>query len=177
MIHLQLAWKERTEAYEKGIEDDMAVEANRMQLQAKTAEQQELKKNQQVLTRCEDMQKIEQSYHTIETDSMQDDTGILLLPSVSSVPCQITIPCDITTAVEKPYVASCIEDIRTERDKALRDTLLYRNTAEQLRREKRVLHNKLTRKCETIRDFWRNNLVEGCTRGGRMVREALFRKH
>lgn len=162
--------------YEKGIEDDMAVEANRMQLQAKTAEQQELKKNQQVLTRCEDMQKIEQSYHTIESDSMQDDTGILLLPSVSSVPCQITIPCDITTAVEKTYVASCIEDIRTERDKALRDTLLYRNIAE-LRREKRVLHTKLTGKCETIRDFWRNNLVEGCTRGGRMVREALFRKN
>ena len=74
-------------------------------------------------------------------------------------------------------MASCIEDIRTERDKALRDTLLYRNIAEQLRREKRVLHNKLTGKCETIRDFWRNNLVEGCTRGGRMVREARFRKH
>ena len=96
-------------------------------------------------------------------------TGILLLPSVSSVLCQITIPCDITTAVGKAYVASCIEDIRTERDKALRDTLLYRNIAEQLRREKRVLHNKLTGKCETIRDFWCNNLVEGCTRGGRWL--------
>ena len=142
MIRLQLAWKERTEAYEKGI-DDMAVVANRMQLQVKTAEQQELKKNQLVLTRCEDMQKIEQSYHTIVTDSMQDDTGILLLPSVSSVPCQITIPCDITTAVEKTYVASCIEDIRTERDKALRDTLLYRNIAEQLRRVLNKQYNQL----------------------------------
>ena len=59
----------------------MAVEANRMQLQAKIAEQQELKKKQQVPTRCEDMQRIEQSYCTIGTDSMQDDTGILLLPS------------------------------------------------------------------------------------------------
>ena len=31
------------------------------------------------------MQKVERSYRTIETDSMQDDTGVLLLPSVSSI--------------------------------------------------------------------------------------------
>ena len=155
----------------------MAVKANQIQLQTKIAEQQELKKKQQVLTRHEDVQKVEQSYRTIETDSMQDDTGVLLLPSVSSIPCQVTIPCNINTAVERTHVESCIEEIRSKCDKALKDTLLYRNMAEQLRREKRALHNKLTEKCETIRDFWRNNLVEGCSRGGRMVREALFRNN
>ena len=72
---------------------------------------------------------------------------------------------------------SCIEEIRCECDKALKDTILYRYIAEQLRKEKRALHNKLTEICETIRDFWRNNLVEGCSSGGRMVREALFRKN
>ena len=58
---------------------------------------------------------------------------------------------------------------------SLKDALLYRNVAEQLR-EKRALHNKLTEKCETICNFWCNNLVEGCSRGGRMVREALYRQ-
>ena len=71
---------------------------------------------------------------------------------------------------------SCIEEIRCQCDKALKDALLYRNVAEQLR-EKRALHNKLTEKCKTICNFWRNKLVEGCSRGGRMVREALYRKN
>ena len=39
------------------------------------------------------MQKVELSYSTIETDSMQDDTGVLLLPSVSSIPCQVKFDC------------------------------------------------------------------------------------
>ena len=51
----------------------------------------------------------------------------------------------------------------------------YRNLAEQSQSDKRLLKSNMEEKIETVRDFWRNIIIEGDSRGGRMVRAALIR--
>lgn len=65
---------------------------------------------------------------------------------------------------------------RNERNDALRLAQLYRNRIEQLVTEKRDLRHSLEEQVEKTREFWRNHIMEGGTRAGRMVRAALFRK-
>ena len=60
-----------------------------------------------------------------------------------------------------------------ERNQALAELKHYRDIAERLQKEKRQLHVELSQKCERVRDFWHNALLEGESRGGLMVREAL----
>lgn len=100
----------------------------------------------------------------------EDDFDALLLPSVSST----SRP--KASAIERCVAASYIKQLEDERNKAVREALLYRNLAEQMRKEKRDTHHKMSRQCETIRDFWRNTLVEGCSRSGKMVRQAMLNK-
>lgn len=35
----------------------------------------------------------------------------------------------------------------------------------------------MNEKVELVRDFWRNNIKEGSTRGGKMVQRALHKYH
>ena len=64
---------------------------------------------------------------------------------------------------------------RCERNKALFLARQYRNLAEQSQSDKRLLKSNMEEKIETVRDFWRNKIIEGDSRGGRMVRAALIR--
>ena len=72
-----------------------------------------------------------------------------------------------------PLVKSYVATVMAERNEALAEYKHYRDIAERLQKEKRQLHNELSQKCERVRDFWCNTLLEGGSRGGLMVREAL----
>ncbi len=103
---------------------------------------------------------------------MEADIGILLLPSVVS-----TSPPELSTdgtVMDRIAVAGSTKKLEDERDKAVREARLYRDLAERLRKEKGALQHEMHRRCEGIQDFWRNNLFEGCTRTGRMVKEVMF---
>ena len=63
-----------------------------------------------------------------------------------------------------------------ERDRALSLARIYRDMTETSQSEKRIMKSKLEKKIETVRDFWRNKLVEGTSRSGRMLRAALKNK-
>ena len=53
---------------------------------------------------------------------------------------------------------------------------LHRDMAETSQAQKRILKAELENKNELVRNFWRNKVVEGSTRSGKMLRAALIRK-
>ena len=69
-----------------------------------------------------------------------------------------------------------LQTARNERDQALLQARYYRDLAEVTRAEKRALKYNLEEKIELVRDFWRNKIVEGGSRSGRMLRASLIRK-
>ena len=69
-----------------------------------------------------------------------------------------------------------VQSAREERDRALSLAQQYRNLAEASQLETKTLKNELERKVETVRDFWRNKIVEGNSRSGNMLRAALIRQ-
>ena len=64
---------------------------------------------------------------------------------------------------------------RYERNRALHLAQQYRNMAEESQSEKRNLKHNLEGQIEVVRDFWRNKIVEGGTRSGRILRASLIR--
>ena len=48
----------------------------------------------------------------------------------------------------------------------------YRDLAETLKKEKRDIEHKLV-SIEVVRDFWRNKIVEGDSRGGKIFRASV----
>ena len=45
----------------------------------------------------------------------------------------------------------------------------YRNLAEELKGQNRMLRVEMSEKIETVRNFWRNSILEESTRAGKMV--------
>ena len=52
----------------------------------------------------------------------------------------------------------------------------YRNLAETLKIEKRNTEQVYANEVEVVRNFWRNKIVEGGSRGGKILRASLFNK-
>ena len=65
---------------------------------------------------------------------------------------------------------------RYESNQALSLAQHYRNVAEERQSEKRNLKSELEQQVEVVRDFWRNKVIEGSSRSGRILRAALSRK-
>ena len=53
--------------------------------------------------------------------------------------------------------------------------LVNRDDVENSQMEKRALKHDLESKIETVRNFWRNKIVEGSSQSGRILRAALIR--
>lgn len=70
-----------------------------------------------------------------------------------------------------------IEAARQERDQALMLAQQYRNVAEACRGEKREMKYEIERKIELVRSFWRDQIIEGGSRSGRILRAALIRNY
>lgn len=98
----------------------------------------------------------------------------------------------VTPVAEQEAVCTCSSDspstviakqckeqlrrARYERNKALSLAQHYRNVAEEKQSEKRALKSELEQQIEVVRDFWRNKVVEGSSRSGRILRAALIRQ-
>lgn len=104
----------------------------------------------------------------IEGDS---DTAPLLLDAVlTPVSEQNSCNCSTGGLVLSAKCREVINAARHERDQALMLARQYRNDADACRSEKREM------KCELERGFWRDQIVEGGSRSGRILRTALVRK-
>ena len=119
----------------------------------------------------------EQCYNTLIQNSQDhSDTSPLLLDSVIT-PVSETLSCSSPeNMLHRIHCRLQVQSARQERDRALSLARQYRNLAEASQLEKRTLKNELERKVETVRDFWRNKIVEGSSRPGKILRAALIRQ-
>lgn len=162
-------WRERRVEYEAGItEDRIAAEVILKETAAKHLK--EKKRAQEI----HDMQMAElnNAYHQDCINSISD-SGCLLMPSVRIPDLECITVSGTVSGIEKVTVKSYVATVMEERNEALAELKHYRDIAERLQKEKRQLHDELSQKCERVRDFWRNTLLEGGSRGGLMVRQAL----
>lgn len=60
-----------------------------------------------------------------------------------------------------------------KRDKALGDVLKYRNLIEKLETDLSELRTTMHHRVAAIRNFWRNKVLEGGSRGGKILKRAL----
>ena len=103
------------------------------------------------------------------------DTSPIVLDSVLS---PISEPPSSCTSIPV-HSARCkqlLESARKERDHALSLARHYRDMAETSQAQKRILKADLENRVELVRNFWRDKVVEGSTRSGKMLRAALIRK-
>lgn len=111
----------------------------------------------------------------------------VLVPVEESLPSPASGPskqCDIV------HIIQCKSEVlkaRTERDDALLLAKHYRNMAENNKKEFLCLEQKMKSqinnieqesafRVENIKNFWRNQIIEGALRAGRILRASLIRK-
>jgi len=69
-----------------------------------------------------------------------------------------------------------INAARHERNSALQVAQIYRDLAETIQKEKRKVQDDLESRVDAVQKFWRNQVVEGQSRAGQILRAALFKK-
>ena len=112
------------------------------------------KKADMVREKCREAEEVNQSYIEVCSEIEHSDAGTLNL-------------------------SLCVQPDHDENnpDKLLGDALhkaaTYRDMAEQLKAENRRLRFETGRKIDSVRQFWRNKILERRTRGGKMVMLAI----
>lgn len=170
---LQQRWRERS----CNVHSAYLAELERRKKKEKEEKANDIRRKQAIRLeqiRCnERIECIEEQYHA---EASHHNTGPLLLDAVL-VPVEESTPTIHSESLV--HTAQCIEHVRiarSERNQALRLAQHYRDVAEGTNREKRNLQRKLEVQVEIVRDFWRNQVVEGGSRSGKMLRAALLRK-
>ena len=100
----------------------------------------------------------------------------LLLPAITikrSEEITGTVHIKNNNETEQVPVNVYVERLVDERDTAVRTIRLLRNKVEDLQSRNRKLYCEMNDKIDTIRNFWRNHLVEGETRSGMFVKLAV----
>lgn len=158
-----------------------AIEAAEMEEKKKKAEEERLH-----ISKLREIKAIEAAQHEHEMEHVElcytelshkerDNTSPLLLDSVVTPMVEPSCSCsDIIVA------AQCKQQLKNacqERDNALVLARQYRGMAEECQTEKRRLKHKLEEKVELVRNFWRNKVVEGGSRSGKILRASLIRKN
>lgn len=166
-------WTKRHEEYLEGVKD--AQKDQQLKLDEVKRLKKEIEEQKRIKEKCEQEIACRQKhlYHQAVDDSMQKNSfDALLLPPVSgeSSPAKVFVESNGLKEIEHAFAIK-LEKEKTKR--ALDEARYYRNLAEKLRKEKRSAVNIMNEKVEVVRDFWRNKILEGSTRAGRIVREAL----
>ena len=108
----------------------------------------------------------------VENKYVHSSSGVLLLPSVPplSEEQSSSLIAKVLTSVEQQ---SIIQEARNDRDRAIMEAKTYRDLAEKIKKEQREQDCNLLKQTEAVRDFWRNKVLEGDTRGGKILRASL----
>ena len=112
--------------------------------------------------------------YTLYAEASYHNTGPLLLDAVVLPIKEPELP-----PHSDVHAARCSREVilaRRERNQALQLAQQYRDLAEKARSEKQEVQHKLENEIEVVRDFWRNKVVEGGSRGGKILRAALLKK-
>ena len=112
--------------------------------------------------------------HKTTQEQVNISVGSLSLPSHSTMELDPPAPSCIS-GIERIEVELYVSLMRERRDSAIQSAETLHNTAEKLKRENRELKVVMLQKIELERDFWRNKILEGQSRAGRMVKAALMK--
>ena len=166
-------WKERATAYYCGIEADKEEEETRKLIEKQTKDElstEALLNESKRIEAAEKLDKLYEQEYSVHNTSLQvhHNTKPLLLDAV------------LIPEVEEPpttfnYSRRLLE-AQKERDIALLVARQWRDIAENIQAEKRDMKTEMERTVETVRNFWRNKVVEGSSRSGKILRAALVRK-
>lgn len=129
--------------------------------------------------------------HVTDADTTRDkgqcpvDTSptnqVLSLPSVrvpeksheSAEEIKSKIPIASLSGVESVSVVSYVQEAQKKTVDALHLAQYYRDLAEKMQDQKIENEETMKRKVKRMRNFWRNNILEGSTRAGKILRNAL----
>ena len=128
-----------------------------------------------------DMESIQKKYsdlqETLMDENTKDEFHTLLLPSfvpdLKDVEVHVCTQNSVAREAVKISVQRYITELQQERNDALKSAQSYRNIVDDLQQKNRRLQCEMNNRCDTIRNFWRNNIGEGGTHGGKMVRASL----
>ena len=117
----------------------------------------------------------------LATKTIESPSHALVLPSVKvpeenhqSVKEILTeLPITDLSTVDSVTVVRRFQQSQNDTFKALKLAQYYRDIAERMNDEKLESEQRMKKEVKTIRNFWRNNIMEGSTRAGRMVKKAL----
>jgi hypothetical protein len=172
-------WTERHKKYiQAGIDEEAQAQADRLPSMQLEKEHEQIERNcRHDMFVCE-----KEVYKTVAEASHNEEFDALLLPSMSTSTSPLDSSDDVAanigvSGVARVYFNNKIRLEREKRIKAVQEAQAYRNMAETMRREKRQIVNTMNEKIEVVRDFWRNNIKEGSSRAGIMVRRALLGKN
>lgn len=144
-------------------------------IKQREAEEQTRKRHEASQTKHEEYLKdLEPKYMGIRTEMESSDAGALLLGSILLPDCSKEK--EQLTGFDRVSAEQSIILLQEERNEALRTAQYYRSVAEECKRKNRELQTNISRTVETVRDFWRNKIMEGQTRSGRIVLKAISRK-
>jgi len=105
----------------------------------------------------------------VENDSSPSVLLPAYVPPLEEVNVQVKGSNGLLKMSAKHYVSRLI----TERNEAVLSAQLFRNQVDQLRSKNRKLYCEMHDRIDTIRDFWRNNIVEGNSRAGLCLKMAV----
>ena len=135
-------------------------------------------KAKELVQRRKQVHSNEEKYACLRADSAEQSVNSpLLLDSVVTPIYEEQEQCECSS--NDVLVLKCKEQLhkaREDRNQALFLARHYRALAEKTRSDARMLKMNLESRVETVRDFWRNQIVEGTSRSGRMLRAALTNK-
>lgn len=129
----------------------------------------------------EKRESIEKKYNdlqaTLMVENATDAFQTLLLPSFipdsEEVEVHVCTQNSVAKEAIKISVQHYITQLQQERNDAIKNAQSYRNIVDDLQRKNWRLQCEMNDRCDTIRNFWRNNIKEGGTHGGKMVCASL----
>ena len=171
-------WTERHRNYLAAEKEELQLIAEEERTRDVTAQKNEEFKKNAEQCRQEILSFQSNVYHTVAESSLHDNCGSLLLSSVAVPEASTVVHEDIASqsdksSFEKIDMANAINLEQTKTRKAQH----YRNLAEKLQKEKREMNSAMNEKIELVRDFWRNKIIEGSSRAGRIVQKALLSRY
>jgi len=122
-----------------------------------------------------DLQQDKTGYARITSESKKHHNRALLLDPILIPVEEPVVSFDTGDLVHDSKCTKLVLEARHERNYALNIAQNYRDLAEKIQEEKRKVHDELESRVETVCNFWRNQVVEGQSRSGQILRAALFR--
>ena len=114
------------------------------------------KKVSEIRAQTIEEQEVNDSYITLTSELEKSEAGTLNLDICQETP--------VDTCACKCTLQEC-----KEHRIALQRAAMYTDMAEGLKTENRKLRMEISEKIETVRNFWRNYILEQRTRAGKMV--------